>query len=138
MLTKDDIRGVSAMIPTPCKEGQGGWQYENSVDLDETAAYEKLGAFYLGRVRDFDEIAVIDESEQRLELVIAVSAPPSSRLMPSQSQPSASTSRNQGPRNPASVITMGRHLDGTRRDNCCRKAWCARGVLCAFSGYTSS
>jgi trans-o-hydroxybenzylidenepyruvate hydratase-aldolase len=37
MLSKDDIRGVSAMIPTPCKEGQGGWQYEDSVDLEETA-----------------------------------------------------------------------------------------------------
>ncbi len=37
MLTKDDIRGVAAMIPTPCKEGQGGWQFDDSVDLDETA-----------------------------------------------------------------------------------------------------
>lgn len=37
MLSKDDIRGVSAMIPTPCKPGQDGWQHEDSVDHDETA-----------------------------------------------------------------------------------------------------
>ena len=37
MLTKDDIRGVSAMIPTPCKPGQDGWQHEDSVDHEETA-----------------------------------------------------------------------------------------------------
>ncbi|HCO44883.1 MAG TPA: aldolase [Gammaproteobacteria bacterium] len=51
MLTKDDIRGVSAMIPTPCKEGQGGWQYEDSVDLDETARMtEQLIAAGIGSI----------------------------------------------------------------------------------------
>ena len=37
MLTREDIRGVYAMPATPCKDGQGGWQYEDSVDLDEAA-----------------------------------------------------------------------------------------------------
>ncbi len=37
MLTKDDIRGVCALPPTPCKEGAQGWDSTDSVDLDETA-----------------------------------------------------------------------------------------------------
>ena len=37
MLTKDDIRGLCAMIPTPCPEGAEGWDNPNSVDLEETA-----------------------------------------------------------------------------------------------------
>ncbi len=43
MLSAADIRGVTAMIPTPCKEGAEGWEPVNSVDLDETARMvEKL------------------------------------------------------------------------------------------------
>jgi trans-o-hydroxybenzylidenepyruvate hydratase-aldolase len=43
MLTAGDIRGVTAMIPTPCKEGAGGWDVPDSVDLEETARMtEKL------------------------------------------------------------------------------------------------
>ena len=37
MLTRDDIRGVSVMAPTPCKEGHDGWDSDDSVDLDESA-----------------------------------------------------------------------------------------------------
>lgn len=37
MLTKDDIRGVAVMVPTPTKEGAEGWDVADSVDLDETA-----------------------------------------------------------------------------------------------------
>ncbi len=37
MITKDDIRGVSVMAPTPCKEGSEGWASTDSVDLDESA-----------------------------------------------------------------------------------------------------
>ena len=37
MLTKDDIRGVSVMAPTPCKPGADGWDSTDSVDLEETA-----------------------------------------------------------------------------------------------------
>ena len=37
MLTKDDIRGVSIMIPTPCIEGGDHWSVTNSVDLEESA-----------------------------------------------------------------------------------------------------
>ena len=37
MLTRDDVRGVYALPPTPCKEGAGGWDVADSVDLDETA-----------------------------------------------------------------------------------------------------
>src|SRR5712692_10502572 len=37
MLTKDDIRGVAVMVPTPTKEGAEGWDVPDSVDLDETA-----------------------------------------------------------------------------------------------------
>ena len=43
MLSKDDITGIAAMIPTPCKPGQDRWSDEQSVDLDETARMiEKL------------------------------------------------------------------------------------------------
>ena len=37
MLTKDDIKGVAAMVPTPCKENGEGWDATDSVNLDETA-----------------------------------------------------------------------------------------------------
>ncbi len=37
MLTKEDVRGVSVMAPTPCVEGGELWQNTNSVDLEETA-----------------------------------------------------------------------------------------------------
>lgn len=37
MLTAADIRGVCAMVPTPCKEGGAGWDATDSVDLDEAA-----------------------------------------------------------------------------------------------------
>lgn len=37
MISKQDMDGISAMIPTPCKEGQDGWNNTDSVDLDETA-----------------------------------------------------------------------------------------------------
>jgi trans-o-hydroxybenzylidenepyruvate hydratase-aldolase len=37
MLTKDDIRGISVMMPTPCIEGGDHWSVTNSVDLEETA-----------------------------------------------------------------------------------------------------
>ena len=36
-LTKEDIWGVSTMIPTPCKEGQGHWSFTDTVDLEESA-----------------------------------------------------------------------------------------------------
>ena len=43
MLTAKDIRGVSAMLITPCKEGGDHWSATDSVDLDETATMiEKL------------------------------------------------------------------------------------------------
>lgn len=43
MLSAQDIRGVTVMIPTPCKEGAGGWDVADSVDLDETSRMvEKL------------------------------------------------------------------------------------------------
>ena len=37
MLTKDDIKGVAVMVPTPTKEGAEGWDVADSVDLDATA-----------------------------------------------------------------------------------------------------
>lgn len=37
MLTKDDIKGVAVMVPTPTKEGAEGWGVMDSVDLDEAA-----------------------------------------------------------------------------------------------------
>src|SRR6185312_1044796 len=37
VLTKEDIKGVAAMVPTPCKEDGEGWDATDSVDLDETA-----------------------------------------------------------------------------------------------------
>ena len=43
MLSAKDIRGLTAMVPTPCREGAGGWDAVDSVDLDETARMtEKL------------------------------------------------------------------------------------------------
>ena len=37
MPTKDDIKGVAAMVPTPCKENGEGCDAADSVELDETA-----------------------------------------------------------------------------------------------------
>ena len=37
MLTKEDVRGISVMAPTPCVEGGELWQNTNSVDLEESA-----------------------------------------------------------------------------------------------------
>jgi trans-o-hydroxybenzylidenepyruvate hydratase-aldolase len=37
MLSATDIRGVMLMVPTPCKEGAGGWDTPNSVNLEEAA-----------------------------------------------------------------------------------------------------
>jgi len=37
MLAPTDLRGVTAMVPTPCKEGADGWDVADSVDLDEAA-----------------------------------------------------------------------------------------------------
>jgi trans-o-hydroxybenzylidenepyruvate hydratase-aldolase len=37
VLTKADIKGVAAMVPTPCKENGEGWDATDSVDLEETA-----------------------------------------------------------------------------------------------------
>ncbi|MSQ32218.1 MAG: aldolase [Dehalococcoidia bacterium] len=37
MLTRNDIKGMILIMHTPCKDGQEGWRYENSVDLDQTA-----------------------------------------------------------------------------------------------------
>ncbi len=37
MLTKEDVKGVSPMAVTPCKEGGDHWSVTDSVDLDETA-----------------------------------------------------------------------------------------------------
>lgn len=42
MIGKKDMDGISAMIPTPCKEGQGNWSYADSVDLEETAKMIEL------------------------------------------------------------------------------------------------
>ena len=37
ILTHKDVRGIAAMVPTPCLEDGGGWDTANSVDLEETA-----------------------------------------------------------------------------------------------------
>lgn len=37
MLAPGDIKGLCALPPTPCKEGAGGWDGTDSVDLDTTA-----------------------------------------------------------------------------------------------------
>jgi trans-o-hydroxybenzylidenepyruvate hydratase-aldolase len=37
VLTKDDVKGLCVMVPTPCLEGAEGWDAENSVDLEEAA-----------------------------------------------------------------------------------------------------
>lgn len=43
MLSASDIRGVTMMVPTPCKAGAGGWDAVDSVNLEETARMtEKL------------------------------------------------------------------------------------------------
>ncbi|HZP27166.1 MAG TPA: dihydrodipicolinate synthase family protein, partial [Dehalococcoidia bacterium] len=47
MLTKDDIRGLSVMVPTPCKDDGDDWRATSSVNLEEAArmteAYIKDG-----------------------------------------------------------------------------------------------
>jgi dihydrodipicolinate synthase/N-acetylneuraminate lyase len=37
MLDAKHLRGVFAMVPTPCKEDVAGWDVADSVDLEETA-----------------------------------------------------------------------------------------------------
>jgi trans-o-hydroxybenzylidenepyruvate hydratase-aldolase len=37
MLTASDLRGLTVMVPTPCKAGADGWDAVDSVDLEETA-----------------------------------------------------------------------------------------------------
>jgi trans-o-hydroxybenzylidenepyruvate hydratase-aldolase len=37
-----DIRGVYVLPPTPCRDDAGGWDAEDSVDLDETARMVEL------------------------------------------------------------------------------------------------
>jgi trans-o-hydroxybenzylidenepyruvate hydratase-aldolase len=42
MLTHDDIRGVMAMVPTPCVEGGEHWSNIDSVDLEESARMTEI------------------------------------------------------------------------------------------------
>jgi trans-o-hydroxybenzylidenepyruvate hydratase-aldolase len=42
MLTKDDVKGLCVMVPTPCIEGGEGWDTEHSIDLEETARMTEL------------------------------------------------------------------------------------------------
>ena len=51
MLTRDDVRGVYALPPTPCKPGAGGWDATDSIDLEETASLvEKMIAAGVGGI----------------------------------------------------------------------------------------
>jgi len=51
MLSATDIRGVTAMVPTPCKEGAGGWDVPDSVDLDEAESMtEKMIGAGIGSI----------------------------------------------------------------------------------------
>ena len=36
-VTGRDIKGLVSMPPTPCKDGEGGWEFPDSVDLDKSA-----------------------------------------------------------------------------------------------------
>jgi len=51
MLTRDDIRGLCALPPTPTKPDGGGWDATSSIDLDESARLvENLIAGGVGRI----------------------------------------------------------------------------------------
>ncbi|HEY7060537.1 MAG TPA: dihydrodipicolinate synthase family protein [Chloroflexota bacterium] len=78
MLSRDDVRGVYALPPTPCKEGAGGWDVADSVDLDEAARLvENLiaaGVGGIGLCGTTGECAALlwDEKREYVDTVVQV------------------------------------------------------------------
>lgn len=77
-LTVDEIRGVYVLPPTPCAEDGGGWDVEQSVDLDETARMTELlirpGVTGLGLFGTTGEGHSLLWEEKRLAAATAVEA----------------------------------------------------------------
>ena len=69
MLTKDDIKGLAVMVPTPCKENAEGWDVVDSIDLDETARmtenYIKTGIGIIAACGTTGECAALLWEEKR-------------------------------------------------------------------------
>jgi trans-o-hydroxybenzylidenepyruvate hydratase-aldolase len=69
MLTKDDIKGVAVMVPTPTKEGGEGWDVADSVDLEETArmveSYIRAGIGLIAACGTTGECAALLWEEKR-------------------------------------------------------------------------
>lgn len=78
MLTAKDIHGVCVMIPTPCVEGGGDWNVENSVNLDETARMTEnliqAGAGLLAACGTTGECAALlwEEKREFIDTVVQV------------------------------------------------------------------
>ncbi|HEV8342156.1 MAG TPA: dihydrodipicolinate synthase family protein [Candidatus Binatia bacterium] len=69
MLSKDDIKGVAVMVPTPTKEGAEGWDVADSVDLEETArmveSYIRAGIGVIAACGTTGECAALLWEEKR-------------------------------------------------------------------------
>jgi len=77
-LTVEDVRGVYVLPPTPCVEGGGGWDVEQSVDLDEMGRMTELlirpGVGGLGLFGTTGEGHSLLWEEKRLAAATAVEA----------------------------------------------------------------
>lgn len=76
MLSRNEIRGICALPATPCKEGAGGYDAPDSVDLVETAdLIEKLiaaGVGSIGFAGTTGECAALLREEKRALAEVAV------------------------------------------------------------------
>jgi trans-o-hydroxybenzylidenepyruvate hydratase-aldolase len=79
MLTAQDIRGIYVLPPTPCKEGAGGWDAVDTVDLDETARMTELiiqpgvGGIALGGTTGEGHSLLWEEKRDLVDTVVQVS-----------------------------------------------------------------
>ncbi len=78
MLTKDDIKGLCVMVPTPGIEGKEGWDAEHSVDLEETARmiemYIQAGAGSLAACGTTGECTALlwEEKREFIDTIVQV------------------------------------------------------------------
>ncbi|HEY3116787.1 MAG TPA: dihydrodipicolinate synthase family protein [Chloroflexota bacterium] len=76
MLGRNEIRGICALPPTPCKDGAGGYDAPDSIDMDETTSLiEKLiaaGVGSIGFAGTTGECAALLREEKRALAEVAV------------------------------------------------------------------
>lgn len=76
MLSKSDLKGMCAMVPTPCIPGKEGWDAEMSVDLEETVrmteAYIKAGVGSIAACGTTGENAALlwDEKRDYIDAIV--------------------------------------------------------------------